>query len=128
MVEEAPNKMSRSPKKSSKSTIRKVYHVTRETIDCYEDNKDTAVVGTFFSRKKANLAARTDLLNDWDMDFFESYEVEEEDGLVKVTAVCPEVRRGRSLFGRVGLTKRLMKNLMRSPMNIPTKVLMKDTD
>jgi len=93
-VEEAPNKMSLGPKKSSKSAMRKVYHVTRETIDYHNDSRggiqDTAVVGTFFSRKEANQAARADLLNEWNMDFFESYEVEEEDGLVKVTAVCPE--------------------------------------
>src|SRR5271155_5739220 len=93
-VKEAPNKMSLGPKKSSKSAIRKVYYVTRESIDYHNDRhgsiQDTDVVGTFFSRKEANQAARTDLLNDWNMDFFESYEVEEEDGLVKVTAVCPE--------------------------------------
>jgi hypothetical protein len=92
-VEKARNKMLPGPK-SSKSAMRKVYHVTRETIDyhndCHGDIQDTALVGTFFSRKEANQAARTDLLNDWDKDFFESYEVEEEDGLVKVTAVCPE--------------------------------------
>jgi hypothetical protein len=93
-VKEAPNKMSLGPKKSSKSAIRKVYYVTRESIDYHNDRhgsiQDTAVVGTFFSRKEANQAARADLLNEWSMDFFESYEVEEEDGLVKVTAVCPE--------------------------------------
>ena len=93
-VKEAPNKMSLGPKKSSKSGMRKVYYVTRETIDYHNDYnggiQETDVVGTFFSRKEANQAARTDLLNDWDRDFFESYEVEEEDGLVKVTAVCPE--------------------------------------
>jgi hypothetical protein len=93
-VKEAPNKMSLGQKKSSKSGMRKVYHVTRETIDYHNDHnggiQDTAVVGTFFSRKEANQAARTDLLNDWNRDFFESYEVDEEDGLVTVTAVCPE--------------------------------------
>jgi len=93
-VKEAPNKMSLGPKKSSESATRKVYYVTRETIDYHNDPRgglqDTAVVGTFFSRKKANQAARADLLNDWNMDFFESYETEEEDGLVTVTAICPE--------------------------------------
>jgi hypothetical protein len=93
-VKKAPNKMSLGPKKSSKSAVRKVYYVTRETIDYHNDPRggmqDTAVVGTFFSRKEANQAARTDLLNEWNMDFFESYEVEEEDGLVTVTAICPE--------------------------------------
>jgi len=93
-VKEAPNKMSLGAKKSSKSTMRKVYYVTRESIDYHNDPnggiQDTDVVGTFFSRKEANQAARADLLNDWNMDFFESYEVEEEDGLVKVTAICPE--------------------------------------
>ena len=96
-VKKAPNKTSLSPKKSSKSSksaTRKVYYVTRETIDYHNDYnggiQDTAVIGTFSSRKKANQAARTDLLNEWSMDFFESYEVEEEDGLVKVTALCPE--------------------------------------
>jgi len=93
-VKEAPNKMSLGPKKSSKSAMRKVYYVTRESIDYHNDRygsiQDTAVVGTFFSRKEANQAARADLLNEWNMDFFESYEVEEEDGLVTVTAVCPE--------------------------------------
>src|SRR5271154_710812 len=93
-VKEAPNKMSLGPKKFSKSAARKVYYVTRESIDYHNDRhgsiQDTAVVGTFFSRKEANQAARADLLNEWNMDFFESYEVEEEDGLVKVTAVCPE--------------------------------------
>jgi hypothetical protein len=96
-VEEARNTMPLGPKKSSKpskSAMRKVYNVTRTTIDyhndCYGGIQDTAVVGTFFSRKEANQAARTDLLNDWAEDFFESYEVEEEDGLVTVMAVCPE--------------------------------------
>jgi hypothetical protein len=93
-VKEAPNKMSLGPKKSSKLTMRKVYYVTRESIDyhndCHGGIHDTDVVGTFFSREEANQAARTDLLNDWNMDFFVSYEVEEEDGFVKVTAVCPE--------------------------------------
>jgi len=93
-VKEAPNKMSLGPKKSSKSAMRKVYYVTRESIDYHNDwhgsIQDTAVVGTFFSRKEANQAARADLLNEWSMDFFEGYEVEEEDGLVTVTGVCPE--------------------------------------
>jgi hypothetical protein len=93
-VKEAPNTLSLGSKKSSKSAFRKVYYVTRETIDYHNDFtgglQDTAVVGTFFSREEANQAARKDLLNEWNMDFFESYEVEEEDGLVKVTAICPE--------------------------------------
>ena len=93
-VQETPNKMSLGAKKSSKSTTRKVYHVIRKTIDYHHDEhggiQDTAVVGTFFSRKEANQVARTDLLKDWDRDFFESYEVEEEDGFVQVTAICPE--------------------------------------
>lgn len=93
-VQEAPNKMAVGAKKSSKSTMQKVYYVTRKTIDYHNDYhggiQDTAVVGTFSSRKEANEVARKDLLNDWNMDFFESYEVEEEDGLVQVTALCPE--------------------------------------
>lgn len=92
-VERMRNKISLGPK-SSNPLKRKIYHVTRETIDYHNDYygglRDTAVVGTFFSRKKANQAAREDLLNDWDIDWFESYEVDEEDGLVTVTAVCPE--------------------------------------
>ena len=71
-----------------------MYIVTRETIDYHNDPRgglhDNDVVGIFSSRNEANKAAQADLLNEWNMDFFESYEVEEEDGLVTVTAVCPE--------------------------------------
>ena len=93
-VQEAPNKISLGPKKISESAMPKVYHVTRKTIDYHNDYhggiQDTAIVGTFPTRKEANQVARADLLSEWSMDFFESYEVEEEDGLVQVKAICPE--------------------------------------
>src|SRR5271170_551820 len=80
--------------KPSKPAERTMYIVTRETIDYHNDPRgglqDKDIVGIFPSRNKANKAARADLLNEWNMDFFESYEVDEEDGLVTVTAVCPE--------------------------------------
>lgn len=79
--------------------------------DCDGGTKDTAAVGTLFSREEANQAARTDLLNDWNMDSFVSYEVEEGDGLVGVTAVYLE---GEEMMVTVEEAKGLIKNLMRS--------------
>jgi hypothetical protein len=83
--------------KPSKPAERTMYIVTRETIDYHNDPRgglqDTDIVGIFSSRNEANKVARTDLLNEWSMDFFESYEVEEEDGFVTVTATCQRERR-----------------------------------
>lgn len=43
--------------------------------------------------EEANAVARKDLLEEWDDDYFESYEVtepEDNDGMVQVDATCPE--------------------------------------
>lgn len=94
-VEKVRTKMSRGPPpKSSEPDAQKVYIVKRETIDYHNDPDGgvhyTKIVGTFSSRKEANQAARKDLLNSWDKSVFESYDVEEENGLVTVTATFPE--------------------------------------
>src|SRR6266516_1871552 len=91
-----PSRAKKPPPASRKhkQVKRTTYIVTRKTTDYHNDFRgglqDTAIVGTFSSRNEANKAARTNLLNNWNADFFESYEVEEEDGLITVRAICPE--------------------------------------
>lgn len=42
--------------------------------------------GSYLSRRDENAAARTDLLNDWERDFFVTHKVRKEGGLVTVEA------------------------------------------
>ncbi|KAJ7664944.1 hypothetical protein B0H17DRAFT_1091287 [Mycena rosella] len=67
-----------------------IYHVMRHTDDYHNGGSETEIRGTYVTLKEANAAARVDLTKDWSMDFFDTYEVEVEDGMVSVTAECPE--------------------------------------
>ncbi|KAJ6611471.1 hypothetical protein B0H10DRAFT_2056089 [Mycena sp. CBHHK59/15] len=58
-----------------------IYHVMRHTED-HHNGEHTEIRGTYATLKEANAAARVDLTKD--------HEVEEEDGMVSVTAECPE--------------------------------------
>ncbi|KAJ7110358.1 hypothetical protein C8R43DRAFT_165558 [Mycena crocata] len=66
-----------------------LYHVMRHTDESYGGG-ETEIRGTYMTLEEANAAARVDLTKEWDLDFFNTYEVEEEEGMVSVTAECPE--------------------------------------
>jgi hypothetical protein len=100
------DKKSSGTKKDSRKAEQKLYIVTRETIDCHNYNggfDGVEIRGTFLSLRKANEAAREDLLNEWDEDSFEEYEVDERNGMVIVTATCPE---GEIMTVRVAETRK----------------------
>ena len=94
IVEEVRSKRSPCPPKSSKAAERNVYCITLKAID-YQINPcgiiyNNDIIGVSPSLKYANDYARTELLNRWGHDFFNSYEIEKKDGLIRVTALCPE--------------------------------------
>ena len=72
-----------------------LYHVEINTIDYHNDPHggihSDEVIGTFDILEEANDAAREHLLDQWDEDWFEFYEEDEDDdGLLTITAICPE--------------------------------------
>ncbi|KAJ7292741.1 hypothetical protein C8J57DRAFT_1266934 [Mycena rebaudengoi] len=67
-----------------------LYHVMRHTNDQHNGGEHTEIRGTYTTLREANSAARVDLTKSWALDFFESHEVEVEDGMVTVTGHCPE--------------------------------------
>jgi hypothetical protein len=97
-----------------------LYLVTRETIDYHNDPSGglhgTEKIGTFSSLEEANEVARTNLHKEWDKDYFESYEVKEEDGFVTVTAGCPE---GEEMIVRV---EEVRKKISSGPKYSKSKV------
>ncbi|KAJ7675853.1 hypothetical protein DFH06DRAFT_1170764 [Mycena polygramma] len=75
----------------STNTDAYIYHVMRHTDDRHNGGEDTEIRGSYATLKEANAAARVDLTKEWDLNFFESHEVEvDSDGMVSVTAECPE--------------------------------------
>ncbi|KFY10328.1 hypothetical protein V491_07704 [Pseudogymnoascus sp. VKM F-3775] len=102
-----------------------VYHVIQETIDYHNDRhggaQNTAVKGTYVSLEKANEAARKELLQEWDMDFFEEYDEGMANGLVTINAICPKgehmnvyVKRGTLITDReemAGLVKEMLAEM-----------------
>ncbi|KAJ7455921.1 hypothetical protein B0H11DRAFT_2066292 [Mycena galericulata] len=66
-----------------------IYHVMRHTDDGHNGG-DTEIRGSYATLKEANAAARVDLTREWSPSFFDSHEIEVEDGMVSVTAECPE--------------------------------------
>lgn len=65
--------------------------LTGHTDDQHHGSEFTALRGLYWTLEEPNAAARTDLLDEWDDDFFESHEItEDEDGMVNVEATCPE--------------------------------------
>ncbi|KAJ7492090.1 hypothetical protein FB451DRAFT_516184 [Mycena latifolia] len=73
----------------SSKTDAYIYHVIRHTDDQYKGD-ETEIRGTYATLEEANAVAHVDLTKEWSMDFFETYEVEMDDGMVSVTAECPE--------------------------------------
>lgn len=68
-----------------------VYHVSRHSIDPHNEfdggMEDTEIRGTYLSLAKANEAARGDLMEEFDMDYFEEYEETVSNGMVTIRAV-----------------------------------------
>lgn len=60
------------------------------TADYRQGSENTDIRGTYLTLEDANAAARIDLLNEWNLDFFKSHEVTTDDyGTIDVAATCP---------------------------------------
>ncbi len=68
-----------------------LYHVMR-TTEVPKMGEDTEVRASFWTLEEANAAVRRDLLKEHKREWFTEYEEddEEEDGVVKINATCPE--------------------------------------
>ncbi|WWC59095.1 uncharacterized protein I303_101643 [Kwoniella dejecticola CBS 10117] len=78
-------------------TTRPLYQVFRDGIDYHNDPsggaQDSELRGSYGDYEEAKRAAKKDLTDEWDKDFFETYaEVENggQTGLFQVNATCPE--------------------------------------